>query len=159
MNTVTSSQAETSTETTATTRTDQVPAGGRRKARIAGLVVALLAGLFTIFGQAAPAQAAGSYSTGVYFCTTANQPVQLQVWVNGAWQPYKNGNSGATGCATFRYVDGGYWYSVVRQTSFRDPYNCRNSFTSTWSTDAAWSVAGRVVNAGSLYFRGTHTWC
>lgn len=147
------------TATQTSTTAPAVPAGGRRKARLAGLVVALLAGLFTVFGQAAPAQAAGSYSTGIRFCTTANQPVILQVWTSTGWGNYRNGTSGATGCGTFRYVDAGYHYRVTRTVRTGD-LHCWNPmyvhlYATTWYT----ARAGVVLNFGNLVYQNTTRVC
>ena len=150
MNTTTTTQAATT-----------APAGSRRKARLAGVVVALIAGLFGSAFLAAPANATGTSSTGISFCTSRNVSVTLQVW-NGStqqWQNYKNGTSGTTGCGTFRYVDAGYYYQVARTIAYGDPYCRTPRVVELYTTNWAQSQANRVVNLGTLYYRSTTQIC
>ena len=144
---------------TRTSTTAAVPAGSRRKARLLGVVAALLGVLFTLFGQAAPAQAAGSYSTGIYFCTTANTAVTLQIWTNSGWSNYRNGKSGTNGCGTFRYVDAGYHYQVARTVAYGDPYCWSPRYVKLYTTNWGTARAGVVINLGSLVYRSTTRIC
>ena len=135
----------TNTATTAST----TPAGGRRAARIVGVLAILLGSIAGIFMTAAPAQAAGTYATGVYFCTTPNVNVSLEkYYLNGQTSAYKTGNSGPTGCATFRYVDPGYRYIVTR-TVVRG--NCPYGATmSVYASYYGTAQANRTINLGTL---------
>lgn len=144
---------------TTTTTAPAAPAvkGSRRVARILGILAVLFAGLFATVGQAAPASAAGSYSTGVYFCTNANQAVQLQVWNGSSWAAYKNGTSGS-GCGTFRYVDAGRYYRVAKSVSYNSGW-CGSSYTQVYATNYGMARAGSVISVGNWTYQGGYYWC
>jgi len=147
------------TATNTSTTAPVVPAGGRRKARLLGVVAALFGVLFMLFGQAAPAQAAGSQSTGIYFCTKANSAVTLQVWTSSGWSNYRNGTSGSTGCGTFRYVDAGYHYQVARTVAYGDRYCWSARYVDLYTTNWYTARAGVVLNFGNLVYRNTTRIC
>lgn len=123
----------------------------RRAARIVGVLAILLGSIAAVFMTATPAQAAGTYATGVYFCTTPNTNVSLEkYYLDGHTTSYKTGNSGPTGCATFRYVDAGYRYIVTR-TVVRG--TCTYGATmSRYASYYGTAVANRTINLGSLSF-------
>ena len=147
-----------STNTT-TAATASATAGQRRKLHLLGLLAVVL-GLFApAVALAEPAQATGAVGTQISFCAPSkNYPVQLQVWNGTKWVGYKNGNSGATGCGTFRYVDAGYYYKVALSASVNTG-NCYTSYTVTYSTGWKASVANRNVNVGSMSYEGGFYWC
>lgn len=125
------------------------PARGRLAARVVGILAILLASIAGVFATTAPAQAAGTYATGVYFCTTPNVNVSLEKYYsNGSTSAYKTGNSGSTGCATFRYVDPGYQYIVTR-TVVRG--TCTTGATmSVYASYYGTARANVTLNLGSL---------
>lgn len=129
-------------------------AGQRRKLRLLGLL-AIFVGLFApAVALAEPAAAAGSQSTGVYFCAPyANAQVQLQIWNGSKFVHYKWGTSGANGCGTFRYVDGGYYYKVAQAV--------RRDYCSSWVYGTAWKpvYGGSVVNVGGMSYEGLNRVC
>ncbi len=144
--------AATHADTHAATNAAAAPAPrpGRRAARILGVIAILFAGLFATFGGQSPAHAAGSYATGISFCTTPNVNVSLERWYGGGHtSQVKTGNSGPTGCATFRYVDAGYNY-VVTRTVVRG--TCTYGATMTVYISQNWTtaVANQTRGVGSL---------
>ena len=147
------------TATHTSTTAPVVPAGGRRKARLVGLVAAVFGVLFMLFGQAAPAQAAGSYSTGIYFCTKASTAVTLQIWTNSGWSNYRNGHSAANGCGTFRYVDAGYHYRVARTVQTGDLHCWSPMYVNLYATNWYTARAGVVLNFGNLVYQNTTRVC
>lgn len=154
MNTTTRTAADTATVRPGAT------AGQRRKLRLLGILAVLLGALAPVLAIAQPAQAAGSYSTGIYFCApSANAAVSLDIWNGSKFVQYKTGRSGSNGCGTFRYVDAGYHYRVSMSLSFRDPYNCRASYTDVYSTGWATARANQVVSVGNMVYRGRYAWC
>lgn len=123
-----------------------------RRIRLLGLL-AMLVGLFApAVALAEPAAAAGSYNTGITFCAPyQSSTVQLQVWNGSNWQGYKNGSSGP-GCATFRYVDAGYYFRVVMPFST----SCSSgTYATTWKA----SQANVVVNVGRMALESNYRWC
>lgn len=132
---------------------------GRRIARIVGALAILFGGLFAALGAQAPAQAAGTYSTGIYFCTTPNVNVSLERWYgNGQTGQVKTGNSGPTGCATFRYVDPGYSY-VVTRTVVTGSCAYGAYMKLYMSQYYATPRSGQVLNVGSLVLRSNTRIC
>lgn len=132
----------------------------RRKLRLLG-VLALFVGAFVpTLALAQPAEAAGAYSTGIYFCgPSANATIHLEIWNNGKFVNYKDGRTGSNGCGAFRNVDAGYAYQVSMYVSFRNPYNCSASYTKVYSTTWATARANSVVSVGNMSYRGWYSWC
>lgn len=147
-------KTSTSFETSNTAaRAIETPTGPRRRVRLLALLAVLLGAFTPALALAGPAHAAGSYSTGIYFCSPyANSSVQLQVWYQGRWQGYSNGRSGANGCATFRYVDAGYYYKVQQPYSFA----CSSGVN---ETNFKVSQVNRSVSVGGMYNVSHYRWC
>jgi hypothetical protein len=131
-----------------TTAPAPVIARPRRAARLFAALAVLFGTFAGIVGVAAPAHAAGSYATGIYFCTTPNTNVSLERYSSGQTWAYKTGNSGPTGCATFRYVDAGYSYVVTRT---KVTGNCTYGATMTvYASYVGTPRANTTVNVGTL---------
>ena len=145
--------------TTATTAqaSTTAPAGSRRKAGLAGVVVALIAGLFGSAFLAAPANAATSYSTGVYFCTTqsdggsyAGKPITLMTYNGASWVAYRTGTAGSNGCGTFRNVEAGRSYYVRVSWNTTQPCYYYNTYYSGVSQYWGTVSLNRVLNVGRV---------
>lgn len=151
--TATATQSETTTRPAPT-------AGQRRKLRLLGILALFLGAFAPALALAQPAEAAGSYSTGIYFCgPTAYANVSLEIWDGRNFVAYKYGKTGSNGCGTFRYVDAGYAYQVSMYTQYRVPYNCRASWTRVYSTGWAVARANQVTSVGNMAYRGQYAWC
>lgn len=147
------------TATTAPVSRTSATAGQRRKLRLLGLL-AMLIGLFApAVALAEPAAAAGTQATQISFCgPSANANVMLNQWNGSKWVAYKAGKTNASGCGTYRYVDPGYFYAVSQVISYNSG-NCHTSYTLTYWTNYAKSVANKNVSVGNLQYTGGSYWC